>query len=95
MPTNTPNYNLIKPDPLEFYDVEVQNANMDRIDGKIKELQDELNKGSGTDPLLTSHLSDPTPHIFTDATDKKTYEYGFKTNAAKDGLIFVYNEVTV
>jgi len=32
------------------------------------------------------------PHQFT-ASDNKKYKYGFKTNTAKDGLIFFYEEV--
>lgn len=30
MATNTPNYNLEKPAQTDFYDVDVQNANMDK-----------------------------------------------------------------
>jgi hypothetical protein len=40
-----------------------------------------------------SHKADDMPHQFTDTTDTKTYRYGFKTNTAKDGLVFVYEEV--
>ncbi len=36
MATNTTNYNLEKPSEDEFYDVGVQNANMDKIDTAIK-----------------------------------------------------------
>jgi len=42
---------------------------------------------------LTSHQAETMPHQFVDATDKKAYRYGFKTNPAKDGLMFVYEEV--
>lgn len=41
---------------------------------------------------LEDHKDASMPHVFLDATDNKTYQYGFKTNAAKDGLIFVYEE---
>jgi hypothetical protein len=50
---------------------------------KLSEVQEEL----------TTHKADPVPHLFTDAADNKTYKYGFKTNVAKDGLVFVYQEV--
>jgi len=41
MADKTPNYNLTKPFDFEFYDVNVQNENMDKIDQALKELQDE------------------------------------------------------
>ena len=45
------------------------------------------------DTELTAHEAQTMPHKFTDATDLKTYKYGLKTNVAKDGLIFIYEEV--
>lgn len=42
---------------------------------------------------LASHKAESMPHRFTDSTDLRTYKYGLKTNAAKDGLVFVYEEV--
>lgn len=42
---------------------------------------------------LNDHKDASMPHVFLDATDNKIYKYGFKTNVAKDGLIFVYQEV--
>lgn len=42
---------------------------------------------------IDEHNDAGLPHVFLDATDNKTYRYGFKTNTAKDGLIFVYEEV--
>lgn len=42
MPTNTANYNLVKPGADEFYDVSVQNGNSDIIDAKLKENADGL-----------------------------------------------------
>ena len=43
--------------------------------------------------FLTTHPAETMPHQFTDETDNLTYRYGFKTNPAKDGLVFVYEEV--
>lgn len=40
---NTKNYGLRKPEARDFYDVEDQNANMDLIDGKLKENADMIN----------------------------------------------------
>lgn len=42
MAEQTPNYNLTKPDPSDFYDVNVQNENMDKIDTALKNLSDEI-----------------------------------------------------
>lgn len=40
MANETPNYHLKKPLQEDFYDVEVQNANMDTIDAELKGLED-------------------------------------------------------
>ncbi|WP_431808812.1 hypothetical protein [Lysinibacillus sphaericus] len=45
MSTNTPNYNLEKPNEEEFYDVNVQNGNMDKIDSALKTLAVEVANG--------------------------------------------------
>lgn len=42
---------------------------------------------------IDNHKVEALPHQFTDTTDNKVYKYGFKTNQAKDGLVFVYEEV--
>lgn len=42
MPNKTTNYDLTKPLPSEFYDVEVQNSNMDKIDARMKANADEI-----------------------------------------------------
>lgn len=43
--------------------------------------------------MIDDHKNAALPHKFLDTTDNKVYKYGFKTNQAKDGLIFVYEEV--
>lgn len=40
MSTNTSNYNLVKQDEAEFYDVKVVNQNLDKIDTAIKDAKD-------------------------------------------------------
>ena len=40
MANKTTNYNLTKPLPEEFYDVAVQNGNMDIIDAELKQLSE-------------------------------------------------------
>jgi len=42
MADKTTNYNLIKPTPDEFYDIEIFNENADIIDEKLKEIEDEI-----------------------------------------------------
>lgn len=37
MATNTPNLNLVKPDPNDYYNVSIFNANMEKIDTAIEE----------------------------------------------------------
>ncbi|MGN7402725.1 hypothetical protein ACTHO0_22990 [Cytobacillus praedii] len=72
MPTNTTNFNLIKPGQDDFYDVSVPNANMDTIDGVIKTLQDAINSGATEQELaqihqdLATHSADKAnPHEVT------------------------------
>lgn len=38
MQTNTPNYNLVKPVADEFYDIEIQNGNMKKIDTELQRI---------------------------------------------------------
>lgn len=40
MATNTENYNLVKPDESDYYDIGIQNDNMDKIDAELKKAQD-------------------------------------------------------
>lgn len=42
MATHTPNYDLKKPDPDDFYNVADQNENMDKIDSALKGVSDDL-----------------------------------------------------
>ena len=62
MAKNTSNYNLKKPTPEDFYNVEDQNGNMDIIDQELRRLnEDNQNadqKISSVKSDLSSHLSD-------------------------------------
>ena len=103
MATETTNYKLKKPEPTDFVQVSVLNENFDAIDAKLKEVSDATQnnqkitqvetKATKVETDLKTHLEAATPHQFTDGGTK--YNYGFKTNAQKDGLIFVYEEVIV
>lgn len=44
MAASTSNYNLNKPSPEDFYDIEVQNENLEVIDQKLKELEIEVDQ---------------------------------------------------
>ena len=57
----------------------------------LKEILD-TNTAGNLFNLIEDHKDASMPHVFLDATDNKIYKYGFKTNAIKDGLIFVYEE---
>ncbi|MCG3089121.1 hypothetical protein [Sporosarcina cyprini] len=104
----TPKLGLNKPELTEYVTIADLNENMDILDGAVGELKEgttvipELQTANKTlagainevKTALTKHLEDPTPNQFIGADNKK-YEYGFKTNATNDGLIFVFNEVIV
>ena len=95
MATETTNLKLKKPALTDFVDVNVLNENFDKIDTEVKKALDGTKFSQQVTQVqtgLNEHKEDPTPHQFTDGGKK--YNYGFKTNAQKDGLIFVYNEVT-
>ena len=66
----------------------------DGFDAWFETVKDVLD--TTTDGKLLNQLNDhkdaSMPHVFLDATDNKIYKYGFKTNALKDGLVFVYEE---
>lgn len=60
------------------------------LDG-LAEIMNE-NVATNLQAQIDTHTRAEMPHVFT-ASDNKKYKYGFKTNQAKDGLIFVYEEV--
>ena len=53
MATNTTNYNLVKPSENEYYDININNSNLDIIDTEIKKINDTLSSVS-TDAKSTS-----------------------------------------
>lgn len=77
MATQTPNYNLTKPDPnTDYYNIEVHNDNADKIDTALKDLDDKIEDlnaedvGAETptgaqakaDAVMQTHEDDPNPH---------------------------------
>ena len=53
MAANTTNYNLVKPSENKYYDININNSNLDIIDTEIKKINDKLNSVS-TDAKSTS-----------------------------------------
>ena len=82
MPNLTPRIGLKKPTGNENVMLASFNENYDILDAKVASVVD-----------LNVHKLEAMPHQFTDTSNDRKYRYGFKTNAAKDGLVFVYEEV--
>lgn len=56
MATNTPNYNLVKPDLNDFADIRVLNGNMDIIDAQLKKASDIDLSNYATKPELNNYM---------------------------------------
>lgn len=62
MANKTTNYELVKPLASEFYDIEVQNGNMDKIDAEMKANADKIkthasqHATSGSDPITPASI---------------------------------------
>ena len=56
MATNTPNYNLVKPELNDFADIRVLNGNMDIIDAQLKKASDIDLSNYATKPDLNNYL---------------------------------------
>lgn len=56
MATNTPNYNLVKPELNDFADIRVLNGNMDIIDAQLKKASDIDLSNYATKPELKKYL---------------------------------------
>lgn len=74
MAGKTPNYNLTKPDIEEFYDVEVQNNNMDIIDAALNDSEQQL----------TEHLAETKKWIGASTTQAQTILSGVETDLKWD-----------
>ena len=72
MAEKTTNFGLTKPLPEEFYDVGVQNGNMDIIDAKLKELEsgDITPESIGALPIEHEHLVATDLQVWLDAQTK-------------------------
>jgi hypothetical protein len=66
MPNTTPNYGLTKPTAEEFYDVNVQNGNMVKIDTELKAVNDKADSKetpAGAQAKVDAHSADGVSHI--------------------------------
>jgi len=68
MPTKTTNYGLVKPTPEEYYNVEIQNANMDIIDTQIKADADNI---SALNTSLSTEITNRTNAVSSEATARR------------------------
>ncbi|OPX43838.1 hypothetical protein CLHUN_23190 [Ruminiclostridium hungatei] len=80
MSTITDNYSLTKPSPEDFYDIEVQNENMEIIDRKLKELETGIEDVEGAlDARMadaeyqTATVSGTQIHIARQSLSKRLY----------------------
>ncbi|MFO1444070.1 tail fiber protein [Bacillus sp. Bva_UNVM-123] len=81
MATNTPNYNLQKPAPDEFYNVAVQNKNMDKIDKALEEIS---KQGDGIIQQDTPPANANVGDLWLDTSDN-TYQ-GTVFEEIKNGI---------
>ena len=104
MPNETTNYKLTKPLPEEFYDVEVQNANMDIIDGQLKSMSDRLDNTCSPADVegLLSKKADRdhthTPSSIGAASENHSHNYselkGIPSSFTPSAHSHNYNELT-
>lgn len=71
MAQHTTNYNLVKPTENEYYDVNVQNGNMDTIDTELKNIKDSL-EGLSTEAKDTNFDNSENSMTSTNVQDAIT-----------------------
>jgi|GEM_PF-2234983 len=86
MSTNTPNYNLEKPNEEEFYDVNVQNGNMDKIDSALKTLAVEVASGVTQEDLTAIDTK-------LDDINQSVDEINGKSDQIKQGVDNISNQI--
>lgn len=76
---------------LEWLKTQIDSTVLGQIpDGTLTPVK--LSFDPATQVEFDEHKAESMPHRFTGA-DSRTYRYGLKTNVAKDGIVFVYEEV--
>lgn len=82
MASETTNYQLVKPDPEEFYDVMVPNKNMDKIDAALNALSEAL---GGIDlATLSQAISDVDSRVTTHLAENNSSAHKAKSIVLDD-----------
>lgn len=82
MAEKTTNYNLTKPSADDFYDVGVQNANMDIVDAELNKLED----GKAPSGHGLGDIPDPNPQVTFQSVMKKGCGF-YQVNNAEDNPV--------
>jgi hypothetical protein len=61
--TNTENYNLVKPDENDYYDIGIQNDNMDKIDAELKKAQDHREDTLNPHKVMANQVGAINPNL--------------------------------
>lgn len=78
MATKTTNYGLEKPDGTDFYDVDVQNSNMDIIDKQMKANANAITQlNSDYDTIIVGTSVSTTSQTINHYGDRKLSDYKF------------------
>lgn len=78
MATKTTNYGLTKPDGADFYDVDVQNDNMDIIDKQMKANANDIAQlNSDYDTIIVGTSVSTTSQTINHYGDRKLSDYKF------------------
>ncbi len=78
MATKTTNYGLTKPDGADFYDVDVQNDNMDIIDKQMKANANDIAQlNSNYDTIIVGTSVSTTSQTINHYGDRKLSDYKF------------------
>ena len=78
MATKTTNYGLTKPDGADFYDVDVQNDNMDIIDKQMKANANDIAQlNSDYDTIIAGTSVSTTSQTINHYGDRKLSDYKF------------------
>ena len=86
MAASTSNYRLTKPSPEDFYDIEVQNENLEVIDQKLKELEtgvDQVREG------FEGHLGDTSKFSIYKSNKDSNGIYTIVQHKRADGTLIV------
>ena len=86
MATKTTNYGLEKPDGTDFYDVDVQNSNMDIIDKQMKANANAITQlNSDYDTIIVGTSVSTTSQTINHYGDRKLSDYKF--------IVFAFGDI--